>query len=415
MTAIKDREILRNLAGKYARIVSSEEMGNRRDIWRRTNDLIDRSVPFIIEDNGTFFKDLVPALECDGETERGFEAYLSRVICNYECIPDDRIFYPFFPIAWKIQRPAICPELTITRAADASGRELGYETNTPLAELESGLEKLQRGEFSVDREGTYQAVALAEDIFGDLLPVKIMTDAGTATGNGMAQKAVSLMGMENFYIAMMDQPENVHRFFEFVAAESMDFMNWLLQEKLFCLNNDAHWVGSGSIGYSKELPRRNVPEKGPWLPEDCWCFIEAQEAVGLPNDMFTEFIFPYMNRVAQHYGLVYYGCCEPVHEFWSTLKTIKNLRKITISPWCNQEIMADVVGKEVVLSRKPHPMQLCSEVFNPEGFTAHIKESLDMAKDNFIELIFRDTNPLHGGMKDRLGEACGIIKKLIDR
>ena len=413
MTAIKDREILRSLAGRLAEIVNSEDMENRRDIWRRTNDLVDRSVPFIIEDNGTFLEDLMPTLDCEGETERDFEQYMRRTICNYDYIPDDRLFHHFFPVHLKIDRPAICP-VEYTRAADAQGRILGYETDTPLADLESGLKKLRRGEFKVDREGTNQNIELARDIFGDIIPVDVTTYAGTATGNSMAQKAVTLMGMESFYMAMIDQPENIHRFFEFVATESIDFMNWLIKEDLFYLNNGADWVGSGSIGYSKELPRRDITNK-PILPEDCWCFIEAQEAVGLSNEMFTEFIFPYMNRVAQHYGLVYYGCCEPVHEFWPTLKDIKNLRKITISPWCNQEIMADAVCKEVVLSRKPHPMQLCAEVFNPEGFTAHIKESLDIAKDNFIELVFRDTNPLHGGMKDRVAEACNIVKKLIGR
>ena len=189
----------------------------------------------------------------------------------------------------------------------------------------------------------------------------------------------------------------------------------MIKEDLFRPNHGEFWCGSGSFGYTNDLPRREITEADKWLPEDCWSFIEAQEAVGLSNDMFAEFIFPYMIRVAENFGLIYNGCCEPVHEFWSTLKHIKNLRKITISPWCDQKIMAEAVGKEVVLSRKPHPMQLCAEVFNPESFTAHIKETLDITENNFVELIFRDTCTLNGAMKDRLGEACGIVKNLIGR
>lgn len=411
----KDRDILRKLAARYADIVNSDDMNNRRKIWQRSNDLIERGVPFIIEDNGTFFDDLLPAIQCKGELEREFEKYFIRVICNYECIPDDRIFPPYFPINWVIERPNICPEYEINRVADANGRELGYETNKPLADLESGFEKLKRREFKVDRELTLKKVDLAERIFGDLLQIKIINIDGTAVGNGMASKVVSLMGMDNFYIAMMDQPENVHRLFEFIATEAIDFMNWMKTEHLFRPNNGEFWCGSGSIGYTNDLPKRDITETDVWLPEDCWSFIEAQEAVGVSNDMFAEFIFPYMNRVAEHFGLVYYGCCEPVHEFWPTLKEIKNLRKITISPWCDQKIMAEAVAKKVVLSRKPHPMQLCSEVFNPESFTAHIKETLDISKDNFVELIFRDTCTLNGAMKDRLDKACGIVKTLIGR
>ena len=412
---MKDREVLRKLAARYAEIINSDDMANRRMIWQRSTDLIERTIPFTIEDNGTFFKDLLPQLKCEGELEREFEAYLSRVICNYDNIPDDRIFPPYYPMEWMISRPAICPEYEITRVADANGRELGFETNKPLAELESGLKKLQRNDFTVNRELTLKKVALVEDIFGDLLPIKIVNTNGTSVGNSMACKAVTLMGMDNFYIAMMDQPENVHRLFEFMATESIDFMNWMIKEDLFRPNHGEFWCGSGSFGYTNDLPQRKITETDKWHPEDCWSFIEAQEAVGLSNDMFAEFIFPYMNRVAGHFGLVYYGCCEPVHEFWSTLKQIKNLRKITISPWCDQKIMAEAVGKEVVLSRKPHPMQLCAEVFNPESFTAHIKETLDITKNNFVELIFRDTCTLNGAMKDRLGEACKITKRLIGR
>jgi len=415
MTLDKDCEILRKLAGRYAEIVNSDEMANRRKIWQRSNDLIERSVPFIIEDNGTFFEDLIPAIECEGKLEQDFEKYLKKVIYNYDCIPDDRIFPTYYPVSWMINRPNICPEFEITKAADANGREMGFETNKPLAELESGLKKLRRDEFTVDRELTLRKVAIAEDIFGDLLPVKAVTDAGTAAGSGMACKAVSLMGMDNFYIAMMDQPENVHRFFEFVATESIDFMEWLKAEKLFRPNSGEFWCGSGSIGYTNDLPRRKITENDQWLPEDCWSFIEAQEAVGLSNDMFAEFIFPYMNRVAEHFGLVYYGCCEPVHEFWPMLKQIKNLRKITISPWCDQKIMPEAIGKKAVLSRKPHPLQLCSETFNADSFTAHIKETLDIAENNFVELIFRDTCTLNGAMKNRVNEACKIVKTLIGR
>ena len=72
------------------------------------------------------------------------------------------------------------------------------------------------------------------------------------------------------------------------------------------------------------------------------------------------------------------------------------------------------MGREVVLSRKPHPLQLCGETFDPAGFEAYNKETLDIARDNFVELIFRDTCPLTGAMHDRVSDACRIIKRLVD-
>ncbi|MEI6422767.1 MAG: hypothetical protein WCP55_11145 [Lentisphaerota bacterium] len=413
MTSQKDRERLRKLAARYAEIVNSDEMNKRREIWRLSNRLLERTVPFVIEDNGTFFNDLDPKCECTGELELEFEKYLVRTICNYELIPDNRIYTPYLPVQWMITRPTTCPSLKITRAPDASGRELGYVTNTPLADLANSLHLLERSEFKVDRDGTYSKAGLAESIFGDLLPVRIVCKHTVRAGVGMAYQAVMWMGMDNFYIAMIDQPENVHRFFDFMSTECLDFLNWLKREKLIRPNHGEFECHSGSTSYTDELPRRKIPDGGPWLPEDCWGATEAQEAAGISNEMYAEFIFPYQNRVVQDFGLVYYGCCEAVHVFWPTIKKFKNMRKMTISPWCDQKFMAEAVGKNYVLSRKPHPMQLCGKSFNPESFTAHIKETLDIAKDNFVELVFRDTCTLDGTMKDRVREACGIVRKLI--
>ena len=202
---------------------------------------------------------------------------------------------------------------------------------------------------------------------------------------------------------------------DFILKRNSSREMLMKKENLIMPNHQDFCCGSGSMAYTDELPRREIPENGQWLPEDCWVASEAQEAAGISNEMYAEFIFPYQNRAAKHFGLLYYGCCEAVHTLWPTVKQFKNLRKMTISPWCNQKIMAEAVGKNYVLSRKPHPMQLCSETFNPESFTQHIQETLDIAKDNFVELVFRDTNPLNGAMKNRVVDACAIVKKLIGR
>jgi len=347
--------------------------------------------------------------------ERDLEYGMLRAITNHRLIDDDRVFPRRCEIHWAIGRSALCPELEVTHAPDATGRELGYRTNTPLADLERGLEKLRPGEFTVDRAGTLRRAEVAMQAFGDLLPVEVVGQAVTWAGTGLAYQAVTLMGMSNFYMAMLDQPDNVHRFFEFVTDEAVRFVAWLEAEHLITPNSGELDVGSGSCGYTDELPRRANAAGDGVLPEDCWGYIEAQEAVGLSPAMYAKFIHPYQRRLADRFGLVYYGCCEPVHGFWPSLRNFANLRKVTVSPWCNQESIAASVGDRVVLSRKPHPMKLCGATFSPAGFEAHLRETLDIARDNFVELIFRDTCALSGAMQDRVAEACRIVHRLIGR
>jgi hypothetical protein len=338
-----------------------------------------------------------------------------RAITNYRTIDDDRVFAPYCGIDWVITRPAICPELEVTRAADQTGRKLGYRTNRPLADLETGLAKLRRAPFAVDRDLTARRAEIAEKAFGDLLPVRIVNTRTYSAGAGMAGKAVRLMGMDAFYMAMIDQPENVHRFFEFVATESAEFLSWLETERLVRPNSGEFCVGSGSCGYTDELPRSAPREDGSVGPEDCWAYIEAQEAVGISPAMYAAFIHPYQRRIADRFGLVYYGCCEPVHATWPVIRNFANLRKITVSPWCDQESIAASLGTDYVFSRKPHTMQLTGETFDPASFEAHIRQTLDIARDNFVELIFRDTCRLNGAMKPRVEEACRIVRRLIGR
>lgn len=40
--------------------------------------------------------------------------------------------------------------------------------------------------------------------------------------------------------------------------------------------------------------------------------MDFQETVGISLEMFEEFIFPCYKKISESYGLLSYGCCEPV-------------------------------------------------------------------------------------------------------
>ncbi len=388
MTTTNDRNRLRRLAGEYAEIFGSDEMHRQREVWRLSNRLEERTVPFQIEDNGSFFADLTPPCECEGEMERGFEAQLLRAITNYRLIDDDRIFPNFFQVQWHAGKSVICPELQYKRVPDSTGRDLGYETNTPLADLANSLHKLKPYTFSVDREGTYRTVEAAEAIFGDVLPVQIIGRQVCFAGTSLAGTAVLLMGMDTFYMAMMDQPENVHYFFDFLATQNELYMQWLEDEELITTYNHEFDCGTGSCVHTDELPCREIGPDDKVGPQDCWGFVEAQEAIGISPATYAEFIYPYQRRIGDRFGLLVYGCCEPVHSIWSSLSEFTNLRKLAVSPWCDQEAISEAVGKRMVLCRKPHPLKLCGTIFETQELEDHLQETLSITADNFVEIVY---------------------------
>lgn len=412
MSSPADRERLRRLAAEYAEIVNGDEMNARRERWRLSNRLEARTVPFQIEDNGTFFSDLTPPLECEGEFERSCEAQMLQAVTNFRLIDDDRVFPRTFMVHVAAWRTPNCPDLQYRRVQDSRGLELGFETNTPLADLANSMHKLVPSEYRLDREGTQQRADMAMELFGDILPVETVCFKAAYPGGAVAQAGVLLIGMDDFYLAMLDQPENVHAFFDFLTSEAERYLDWLEEEGLITSNSRETDCGSGSCVYSDELPRREIGPGEKLHVSDIWGFVEAQEAAGISPDMYAEFIHPYQRRIGDRYGLINYGCCEPTHHFWPSLRNFRSIRKVTVSPWCDVASIAEQAGESVVLSRKPHPMKLCGPTFDAREFERDLNETMALTRDNFVELIFRDTVPLCGAMKERVAEACEILHRV---
>ena len=144
--------------------------------------------------------------------------------------------------------------------------------------------------------------------------------------------------------------------------------------------NSTGWelVGSGSPGYTTALPTTDQAD-GLKLA-DLWVWMESQETTMISPAMFSRLFLPYMADVSRRFGLVYYGCCEPVHDRWDRIiAAIPNVRAVSISPWCNQRVMAEKLGRSCVFSRKPKAAPISGE--NPDWDTlrADVAETLAAA------------------------------------
>lgn len=126
--------------------------------------------------------------------------------------------------------------------------------------------------------------------------------------------------------------------------------------------------------------------------------MDSQETVGISPEMFQEFIFPCYEKIAGQYGLLSYGCCEPVDPIWDNcLSKLTNLRKLSISPWCNEEVMGEkLAGSKVIYHRKPSPNYLgVDRILDEEAFRAHIRKSLLAARGCKMEITQRDVYTIH--------------------
>jgi hypothetical protein len=405
---------LRNLAGKYAEYATSKIMEQRREKWRLHNRMENRTVPFHIEDNGTYHQDLCPPLKCSDPDCRALEARLLNALISYEKIDDDRIVPDRFVVDWVTTLTELCPELAKTHATDSHGRTLGYKSNKPIKDIDGDFHKLSHRSPALDASHTEKRADLATEVFRGLLPVEVGRTS-TLYSNGITNKAVHLMGMQELYMEMAVDPDAVHRLLSFIADDNYALGGWEEDKDLLTNNNDGNQgYCSGSSQYSDEVSSRNELNGEPFGSEKRFGYLEAQEAVGISPDMFAEFLLPHFLKVATKFKLMKFGCCEPVHDLMPHLHRLHGLRKVSVTPWCNLEKLATVCNRDIIWSRKPVPLKLVGDVFDPDEFRSHIEETLEIGKDYFVELIFRDTCRLTGDMEKRIAQACDIVREITD-
>lgn len=235
----------------------------------------------------------------------------------------------------------------------------------------------------------------AEDTIGDILPVKY---EGGSLGCTMTQDLVHLMGMENMFYAMYDYPELFKSVLNRLSDDYIEFYRYLENNNFIYSTNYSERVLQGPYAFNDVLPKN----KTTYTSKDVWGFMDSQETVGVSAEMFKEFIFPYYAKVAKEYGLLSYGCCEPVDPIWdSCISKLKNLKKVSISPWCNEKFMGErLLGTDIIYHRKPDPTILgVGKNLDEERLRKHIKATVSSAKGCKIEFSQRDVYSVNNDIK----------------
>ena len=122
---------------------------------------------------------------------------------------------------------------------------------------------------------------------------------------------------------------------EFLGQDIQRFLDWQEANGLLVMNNGNTYAGAGSYGFTNELQQTGDKV----VTQNLWVNMNSQESSTISPQMYGELVFPYYKELASRFGLVYYGCCEPVDAIWEPyLSTLPNLRKVSCSAWCNEAV-----------------------------------------------------------------------------
>ncbi|MBE3064147.1 MAG: hypothetical protein IMZ69_03915 [Spirochaetes bacterium] len=403
---IREKEVqsLRRLAARWMEHAAHPVMKDRRRQWKAIKDLHAEKPMILVET--CMLPDYIgkDELVCDDPYARNIEKSLYEIVRHADEIGDDIIVDPYFRIPWVIEISDYGIPIEAHHAVSAS--DLAYSFNFGV-QSEEDYRKLHLRTRRVDREESRRRKELLEDIFGDILPIRLggydpfNPDPGYHPwlGNlfgGLTMDLFKLIGNDNLLTWVYDNPALIHSMMILLRDDRKAHFQYLEQEGLLYRNTDTWMPCPGSYGFVSDLPQPEANDQGVRL-KDCWCWVESQESAPISPTMFSEFYLPYIAEVARPFGLAYWGCCEAVHDrFPSIEKAIPNLRAVSVSGWSDFFKMGEMLGRKYVYSRKPTPAYISGAHPNWELLKKDMSDTFAAARDCNLEICYRDIYTIDG-------------------
>lgn len=341
--SFRDRDILRELACRQAELAASERNQRLHQDWK-AHGAAGACRPLIRIELNTFEHELLPGLmRCEGEEARRIEANLLRPMVNFTMFEDDTLVPSYYGVT---EQSHFLPFGLPVKVQQTGG--LGHHFIPYLHELEADDHLLGPSVFGVDEDKAQQQMAQAQELFEGVLPVKRISNAAYCTP---MQDIIHIMNMDDLYIAMIDEEERFRAMLERLCDDYIALFRQMEAQGVLCSGADMQHLCQGSYCFTDELTDGMPGAK----LKDMWLFMDSQETAGVSPQMYRDLVFPYYRKVMECFGLISYGCCEATHPIWEDcLSKLPHLRKVSISPWCDEAFMGEhLAGTKVTYLRKP--------------------------------------------------------------
>jgi hypothetical protein len=380
-----DRAVLRDLARRVAEVADLPVMAERRAMWKRHNRL-ERVRPMVLVFPEGAWRELLPedALVCGDGWARKAEGTLRRRLYTHEHFGDDTVVERDWIVSKKVHRTGWGLEPRHVPSSAATGA-WGFD---PVIVDADDLKALTFPEVRYDAEATDQELARAQDLFGDILDVKLK--GVTHVSFHLMSLYCQLRGLAQVMWDMHDNPSMVHDAMATLEEGNRRVVGQYETMGLFDLNNDGTYHSSGGVGYSDELPRPGC-DPDHVRPADMWASAESQEMAQVSPDMHEEFVLQYERRLLEPFGLNGYGCCEDLTHKLDYVLRIPRIRRISISPWADVAACAERLAGDCIFSWKPNPAFLVGD-FDEGRLREYIAHTVDVTRGCIVEMILKDTH-----------------------
>ncbi len=409
MISAKDRETIKPLAERYAEISQLPVQQERIDRYYKTNALeVVRPVVLIAEVPWGEIRDEALVSSCS-EALRGIEGHLRRTLYQWDNFQVDMVVPPVFSVVKRTRSTGIGICAVDTQIESETGTHISAHEYADILKTEEDLAKVQIPEISYNKEGTEQALELASEVFGGIMPVEL---CGHALQYNIWDDIARFRGVDSLLMDLAMRPEFMHQIAaRFTEVVESDFTQ---REELGLLDPQQMLLHC-TVACTDELPAKDFD--GKVRRKDVWGRCSAQIFGSVSPAMHDEFDLAYNEKTFGGCGLLYYGCCEPMDLKIDILRNrFKNLRKVSITPWANPERAAEAMGTDLVMAAKPNPANVSSSHFNAEVVEEEIRGYLDACKRHGTpcEFVIKDISTIANNPAT-LTQWAATVKDVVDQ
>jgi len=409
---MKDIEILRRLAEEYAHYALDGRSEKRKALYREHNarKLVRPPVLVFEVPWGEYQGNPELDNQCTDETMRRYETELRRTIFQFRHFEGDYAIHDYYRSGVVIHDSGIgltSEEDTIQAKTGTDILAHGYHDVIPDAE--TFLQKVKSPVITYDREQTERNLAVSNQIFRDIMPVK---KAGVQLYLAPWDQIPRFHGVENCLMDLYDDPDYAHLLISTFTDNHIKRMKQY--EALNILDTDPMYLHCTPAA-TYDLPVLDMGKDKIGL-KDVWGRSMAQLFAVVSPEMHEEFDLVYAQKMFDLCGLSYYGCCEPLHDKIEKLERFKNLRRISITAWADVDIAAEKIGNRYVLSYKPNPAFVALPEFDPEPVEKEIRKVLEACRRNSTpcEFVLKDISTTAGNWQN-LTKWVDTANRVIDR
>jgi hypothetical protein len=225
------------------------------------------------------------------------------------------------------------------------------------------------------------------EVIGNILPVRII---GHNCYMSQWDLIATYRGVTNLLYDLADRPEHCHAIMARITAMLVERYRQFEALDLFTAETNLIHCTAGLCDDLRTEPGQPV------LRRNIWGRCMAQIFASVSPEMHEAFDINYQIQAMAPFGLIYYGCCEPLDKKIDIVRKIPNLRKISITPWADARIATEAIGKSYVVSLKPNPAHV-GAAFDPSVFRMEITALLDACYRNGCncEIVLKDISSVN--------------------